>query len=68
MLKCIDSEIKATKQTVEILTVPTRFMAHVKQWLAIAAFLASIGHSDSLQIGNKKGGDYHLFAWLIAKF
>lgn len=31
------------------LTVPTRLMAHVKQWLAIAAFLASIGHMGSLQ-------------------
>lgn len=30
------------------LTVPTRLIAQVKQWLAIAAFLASIGHKGSL--------------------
>lgn len=30
------------------LTLPTRLMAQVKQWLAMAAFLASIGHMDSL--------------------
>lgn len=31
------------------LTSPTRLMAQVKQWLAMAAFLASIGHMDSLR-------------------
>ena len=30
------------------LTWPTRLMAQVKQWLAMAAFLASMGHRDSL--------------------
>lgn len=30
------------------LTRPTRLMAQVKQWLAMAAFLASMGHRDSL--------------------
>lgn len=30
------------------LTWPTRLMAQVKQWLAMAAFLASTGHRDSL--------------------
>lgn len=33
----------------KIRTVPTLLMGHVKQWLAMAAFLASIGHSASLQ-------------------
>lgn len=31
------------------LTWPTRLMAQVKQWLAMAAFLASMGHRDSLR-------------------
>lgn len=32
----------------EKLTVPTRLMAHVKQWFAMAAFRASIAHMGSL--------------------
>lgn len=35
--------------TLEIQTVPTLLMGQVKQWLAMAAFLASMGHSASLQ-------------------
>lgn len=31
------------------LTVPTLLMAQVKQWLAMAAFLASMGHMGSLR-------------------
>lgn len=62
---CIDYETMATKQSVEVPTVPTLFMAHVKQWLAIAAFLASIGHNDSLQNSNKKGGGYLHGSWAV---
>lgn len=39
-----------------IRTVPTLLMGHVKQWLAMAAFRASIGHRDSLQYTEKKAG------------
>lgn len=45
---------------VKIHTVPTLLMGHVKQWLAIAAFLASTGHIDSLQHTKEQAGIHYL--------
>lgn len=35
-------------------------MGHVKQWLAMAAFRASIGHSDSLEYTKEVAGTHYL--------
>ena len=49
LLRKITDISKLEKPHFRLLTVPTRLMPQVKQWFAIAAFLASIAHMGSLK-------------------
>ena len=49
------------------LTRPTRLMAQVKQWLAMAAFLASMGHRDSLCERKERDQQKKIEKWPVIK-